>query len=113
MVLVAVGDAYLRLSRLSEDDPKSLFEVFSIRNDDALLDGALRAVAMLRMKFTEDCASQVIEYVMARKQEYLRFWGAAAWPGWSGPIVDAFLEQRPLQGREDNKSAAMAATLRR
>src|SRR5260370_41129409 len=112
MVLVAVGDAYLRLSRLSEDDPKPLFEVFSIRNDDALLDGALRAVAMLRMKFTEDCASQVIEYVMARKQEYLRFWVAAGCPGWAGPIVETFLDQCLLSGREDIKSAAMAAKLK-
>src|SRR5260370_39300661 len=96
MVLVAVGDAYLRLSRLSEDDPKSLFEVFSIRNDDALLDGALRAVAMLRMKLSEDCASQVIDHVMARKAEYLRFWGLATLPGWAGRIVETFLEESLL-----------------
>jgi hypothetical protein len=72
-LLVAVGDTCVRLSRSSEDHPRPLFDVFPIRNDDAPLDGALRAVAMLRMKFTEDRVAQVIELLEARKQEFLRF----------------------------------------
>jgi hypothetical protein len=108
-VLAAVGDTYVRLSRSFEDDPKPLFDIFAIQNDDLLLDGALRAVATLRLKFTEDCASQVVEHVMARKQEFLRFWVAAACPGWSGPIVEHFLDQCLLSEREDIKSAALAA----
>jgi hypothetical protein len=109
MVLVAVGDTYVRLTRSFEDDPKPLFDVFVIRNDNSLLVGALRAVAMLRMKFTEECASQVIEHVMARKEESLWFWVAAACPGWSGSTVEAFLDQCLLSEREDIKSAGWAA----
>ncbi len=113
MVLVAVGDAYVRLSRSFEDDPKPLLDVFAIPNDDALLDGALRGVAMLRMKFAEDCASQVIEHVVARKQQSLWFWVAAACPGWSGPTVEAFLDECLLSDRENVKSAARAAKLKK
>jgi HEAT repeat protein len=113
MVLVAVGDTYVRLSRTSEDDPNPLFDVFAVRNDDALLDGALRAVAMLRMKFTEVCAAKVIEHIEARKQEFSRFWVVAACPGWSGPSVEKFLDQCVLSGREDIRSAAMAAKLKK
>jgi HEAT repeat protein len=109
MVLVAVGDAYIRLVRASEDDSKPLFDIFAIRNDNALLDGALRAVAMLRMKFGDDCAARIIDTVVARKQESLWFWAAAACPGWSGAAVEAFLDQCLQSGREDIKTAAGAA----
>jgi hypothetical protein len=92
MVLVAVGDAYIRLVHTSEDDSKPLFDIFAIRNDNALLDGALRAVAMLRMRFGDDCAARIIDGVVARKQELLWFRAAAACPGWSGAAVEAFLD---------------------
>jgi HEAT repeat protein len=113
MVLVAVGDAYIRLVRTSEDDSKPLFDIFAIRNDNALLDGALRAVAMLRMRFGDDCAARIIDGVVARKQESLWFWAAAACPGWSGAAVEAFLDQCLQGGREDIKTAARAAKLKK
>ena len=113
MVLVAVGDAYIRLVCASEDDSKPLFDIFAIRHDNALLDGALRAVAMLRMKFGDDCASRIIDAVVARKQESLWFWAAAACPGWSGAAVGAFLDQCLQSDREDIKTAASAAKLKK
>jgi hypothetical protein len=113
MVLVAVGDAYIRLVRASDDDSKPLFDIFAIRNDNALLDGALRAVAMLRMKFGDDCAARIIDTVVARKQESLWFWAAAACPGWSGAAVEAFLDQCLQSGLEDIKTAASAAKLKK
>jgi hypothetical protein len=113
MVLVAVGDAYIRLVRASEDDSKPLFDIFAIRNDNALLDGALRAVAMLRMRFEDDCAARIIDGVVARKQEHLWFWAAAACPGWSGAAVEVFLDQCLQSGREDIKTAASAAKLKK
>jgi HEAT repeat protein len=51
MVLVAVGDAFVRLRRNSDTDPTPLFEMFAVKNDESLLDGALRAMAMLHMSF--------------------------------------------------------------
>jgi hypothetical protein len=113
MVLVAVGDAYVRLCRSTNDDPKPLFDIFRIRNDDGLLDGALRAVAMLQMKFPPDTVTRIIEYVTARNEESLWFWVAAASPGWSGPMVDAFLDKCLAGTREDVKTAARAAKVKK
>jgi hypothetical protein len=83
------------------------------RNDDALLGGALRAVAMLLIEFREDCTARIIDAVMARKQERLWFWLAAARPGWSGAAVEVFLDQCRLSGRKDIKTAAMAAKIKK
>jgi PBS lyase HEAT-like repeat-containing protein len=113
MVLVAVGDAYVRLSRTSDDDSKPLFDVIAVCNDHMLLDGALRAVAMLRMNFGEDCTAKIIDAVVARNEEYLWFWTAAACPGWSGAAVEAFLDRCLLSNREDIQTAARAAKLKK
>ncbi len=113
MVLMAVGDAYVRLCRSSNDDPKPVFDILRIKNDDSLLDGALRAVAILRMKFRPDTVARVIEHVTARNKESLWFWVAAASPGWSGPVVDAFLDRCLASTREDIKTAASAAKVKK
>ena len=111
MVLVAVGDAFVRLHRGSDNDPAPLFEVFTTKNDEALLDGALRAMAMLRMSFEPEATRSILELVAARKSERLKFWAAAACPGWSGVAVDHFLDQCLVSTREDVRMAAADAKL--
>jgi hypothetical protein len=111
MVLVAVGDAYVRLRRRSDSDPGPLFEIFAVRNDEALLDGALRAVAMLRMRFEADVTASILEQVVARKSEMLKFWTAAVCPGWSGAAVDGFLDECARSPREDVRNAAVDAKI--
>lgn len=106
MVLVAIGDAYVRLKRRAEDDATPLREVLAIRNDEGLHDGALRAVAMLRMRFNQADTDAIIRDVTKRKSERLKFWLAAACPGWSGTSVDQFLDECALSTREDVRSAA-------
>jgi hypothetical protein len=113
MVLVAVGDAYVRLHRSSDNDPAPLFEIFAVKNDEALLDGALRAVAMLHMSFDQKATKLILEKVTARKSESLKFWTAAACPGWSGAAVDRFLEECLRSKREDVRSAAADAGLKK
>ncbi len=113
MLLVAVGDAYVRLRRNSENDPGPLFELFEIENDESLLDGALRAVAMLRMRFEPETTERIITKVLEQKSERLLFWAAAACAGWSGPCVDHFLNLCLLSTREDVKSAANDAKLKK
>jgi hypothetical protein len=113
MVLVAVGDAYVRLCRSTDDDPNPPFDIFKIKNNHLLLDGALRSVAMLQMKFRPDTVATIIEHVTARNEESLWFWVAAASPGWSGPAVDAFLEKCLASRREDIKTAAGAAKVKK
>ncbi len=109
MVLAAVGDAYVRLRRRSDSDPAPLFEFFAVRNHESFLDGALRAVAMLHMSFELEVAASILEQVVARKSERLKFGAAAACPGWSGGAVDLFLDQCALSTREDMRNGAADA----
>ena len=111
MVLTAVGDAYVRLRRRSDSDPAPLFELFVVKNDESLLEGALRAVAMLRMHFEQEVTASILERVLALKNEGLEFWAAAACPGWSGAAVAHFLDRCLLSTREDVRSAAADAKL--
>jgi len=113
MVLVAVGDAYVRLRRRSDRDPEPIFELFAVRNDESLLDGGLRAVAMLHMRFEPDVTASILEQVVAKKSERLMFWAAAACPGWTGAAVDRFLNQCAVSAREDVRSAAADAKVHR
>jgi hypothetical protein len=113
MVLVAVGDAFVRLRRSSDNDPAPLFEVFTIKNDESLLDGALRAMAMLHMSFEPQATASILELVTTRESERLKFWVAAACPGWSGVAVDHFLDGCLVSTREDVRSAATDAKLKK
>jgi hypothetical protein len=97
----------------SEVDSKPLFDIFAIRNDNALLDGALRAVAMLRRKFGDDCAARIIDGVVARKKQHAWFGAAGAYPGRSEAAVVTFLDQCLQSDREDINTAASAAKLKK
>lgn len=92
MVLVAIGDALVRLSRSSDADAGPVLKLLSIANAGSLHDGALRAVAMLRMRFNDAETGEIIRAVDAAEVESLKFWLIAACPGWSGPDVNRFVE---------------------
>lgn len=113
MLLVAIGDAYVRLRRNSENDPEPLFELFEIENDESLLDGGLRAVAMLRMHFNPETTERILKKILEQKNERLLFWAAAACAGWFGPYVDQFLNQCLLSKREDVRTAANDAKVKK
>jgi HEAT repeat protein len=113
MLLVAIGDALVRLSRSSDADAGPVLKVLSIANDGSLYDGALRAVAMLRMRFNEAETAEIIRAVDAAGDERRRFWLIAACPGWSGVEVDRFVERCLSSTREDVRAAAADAKLKR
>ncbi len=113
MVLVAIGDTFVRLSRSSDTDAVPVLKVLSIENDGMLDDGALRAVAMLRMRFNEPEIREIIHAVESSGVESRRFWLAAACAGWSGSDVDCFIERCLLSTREDVREAASAAKLKK
>jgi HEAT repeat protein len=113
MVLVAVGDALVRLRRSSDSDPNPILEAFAVKNDESLLDGALRAMAMLHMSFQPTETALILQLTMQRQSERLKFWAAAACPGWSGAAVDDFLDQCLVSTREDVRSAAADAKLKK
>jgi HEAT repeat protein len=105
MVYVAVGDA---LVRLSSDREKELLRILSSGNA-GLAEGALRAVAMLRLGLSTEAIESVIAHVAKPENEPLRFWVAAAAPGWDGPRVEAFLRDCVRSARKETREAAQAA----
>jgi HEAT repeat protein len=109
MLYVALGDAMVRLGRADENDARPILRLLGTDND-MLIDGAFRAMAMLRMRPDEDAVQQIISYVSGRSLgHFLRFWVAAACPGWSGQEVDAFLKSCLQSTRSDVRQAAEAA----
>jgi hypothetical protein len=110
MVLVAVGDAIVRLARRFEHDPDPVLEVLGIDNEPSLFDGALRAVAMLHLRFHPEVVEKLLDHVIGLKDESRYFWPAAACPGWSGAKVEAFLRMCLSSSRSDVKKAAEAAS---
>jgi len=105
MVYVAIGDA---LVRLSADPEKELLRILST-GKPALAEGALRAVAVLHLGLSTEGIESVIAHVAKPENEQLRFWVAAAAPGWDDPRVQMFLHDCSQSGRKETREAAQAA----
>ncbi|WP_433566822.1 hypothetical protein ACQP1O_17515 [Nocardia sp. CA-151230] len=110
VVNAALGDAIVRLGRDADDDPAPA--LWCLQQDVELLaDGALRAVAMLRLKFPGTAVDAVLDYAEANfhdlNHKFLAYWPAVAAAGWSGPRVRAFLTRCSQDSR---KIIAEAAT---
>jgi HEAT repeat protein len=109
MIYVALGDAIVRLGRDFPEDGAPVLDVMQTGNP-MLIDGAFRAVAMLRLRLNEEAIGRILDYVSALPAEhYLRFWVAAAAPGWEHPKLPAFLETCAGGPRDDVRTAALAA----
>jgi hypothetical protein len=112
-VLAAVGDAYVRLSRKSNEDATPVLKMLRVQNDGQLRDGALRAVAMLRMHFNAEDTSAIIHMVQEERSEERKFWLIAACPGWSGVEVDEFIDQCMSSPRDDVRKLAADAKIKK
>jgi HEAT repeat protein len=109
MIYMALGDAIVRLVREFADDVTPALDLMRTGNP-MLIDGAFRAVAMLRLRPQAEAIEQIVDYVAALPVgHYLRFWVAAAAPGWDHPKVAAFLQSCVDGDREDVRAAASAA----
>lgn len=109
MVYVAIGDALVRLGRAYENDARPVLTVLQSGND-MLIDGGFRAVAMLRLTLDQPSVDQIVAYVSQRSLvDGLRFWVAAAAPGWGGLLVEQFLAACVASPRESLQQAARAA----
>ncbi|MCC3317057.1 hypothetical protein [Nocardia africana] len=112
VVNAALGDAIVRLGRDVDNDPAPA--MWCLQQDVELLaDGALRAVAMLRLNFPDTAVDAVIDYAEAGfhdlNHKYLAYWPAVAAAGWSGPRVRAFLTRCSQDGRQIIAEAATDA----
>ena len=109
MVQVAIGDAIVRLGREFPEDPAPVDWCLATGND-SLADGALRAVAMLRLRLDERAVGRILDFLAGRDPfDRLRFWPAVAAAGWKGPRVRTFLTQCAGGPREDVADAARAS----
>jgi hypothetical protein len=110
MVDVGLGDAILRLDRREENDVTPLLWCASVARPDHLVDGALRAIAMLRLVPADSAIDAVLDIVEPRPRDHhLRFWVAAAAAGWSGERVRRFLEDAARSDRKDIADAARSS----
>jgi hypothetical protein len=106
MVYTALGDAIVRLGRSRAEDPEPIFRLMDSGNW-SLTCGAFRAVAMLRLRLDQAAVDRIVAFVSALPlEDGLRFWVVAATPGWSGPAVEAFLNECIRSPRADVRAAA-------
>ena len=109
MVYVAIGDAIVRLSIENKRDTTPIFKLLDTGND-MLIDGSLRAMAMLKMVPSNDHIEKIINYVAARKlNQGIHFWVVAAAPGWSGAKVEEYLDYCAKSSREEITCAVAMA----
>jgi HEAT repeat protein len=109
MIYAALGDAIVRLGRRSENDPTPVREMMATSNG-MLIDGAFRAVAMLRLTLDADAVEAIVAYASPlHLDDGLRFWVAAAAAGWHGPAVERFLAECVTSPREDVRTAATSS----
>lgn len=108
MLYLALGDGVVRL-RHAAGEPLDLAGLLATGND-MLIDGAFRAVAMLRLVPPDVDPEEVLAFAAARPAaDALRFWPAAAAAGWSGPAVEAYLRDCATSPRADVARVAAAS----
>lgn len=111
MVYVAIGDAIVRLAIKNESDSIPIFKLLDSGNE-MLIDGALRAMAMLKMVPSNGHIEKIINYVAARElNQGVHFWVIAAAPGWSGAKVEEYLDYCAKSPREEITSAVALARM--
>lgn len=105
MVYTSIGDALVRLTRAHEHDASKAVVLLRSGNE-RLIDGALRAVAILRMKPSAAEVDAILRFVQSLKlEDGLRFWPAVAAAGWTGKLRDAFLADCSRSPRQDLRDA--------
>ena len=107
MVYVAIGDA---LVRLSEDKIATVLQLIDKKRHPELIDGALRATAMLRLVPDESAISRILDYASHLPvSDGNRFWIIAACPGWPQKMTQRFLEETAKSDRSDFQEAILLA----
>jgi hypothetical protein len=110
MLYVALGDAIVRLSRHGPSDVTPVLRILREGRHPMLLDGAFRAMAMLRLVPETSAVTEIIDHAnRLAPDDALRFWVLAATPGWSGPKVKSFIEACARSSRPDLQEAASLA----
>jgi len=111
MIYIAIGDAISRLTYLKYGSIKRvIFLLNSKKNTPFLIDGLIRAIAILRLVPPEEEIEQIVSYGNSLyASDNSRAWIASAAAGWKGKKVEEFLNQCVLLGNPNTKKAAEAA----
>ena len=108
MVYVAIGDALVRLA--ADKAAVTLLGFIEQGRHPSLIDGALRAVAMLRIVPNDGEISTILEYASSLpKDDGNRFWILAACPGWRAEKIAGFLNDVGNSSRADFQEALLLA----
>lgn len=112
MVYIALGDAMIRLTTDGESRRVAILNLLKTKNL-WLLEGGLRATAMLRLYFDEYTTKEIISYISTFPVDHhLRFWTAAACAGWNQEITAPFLNECLSSANREIQKAS-AASLKR
>lgn len=111
MTKLAIGDALVRLARRTENDAAPVFEAFSLAatSGPSIAAGAMRAVAMLRLVPDRDVSEKIVALVRELNDSDVRFWTAAASPGWDRDKTAFFLKDCLSDPFEETRVAAALA----
>lgn len=108
MVYVAIGDALVRLTVANK--ALTVLSLIERERHPSLIDGALRAMAMLRLIPDENEIAQILEYANRLTcDDGNRFWIIAACPGWPASQIGKFLNDAMMSSRSDFQEAVSLA----
>jgi hypothetical protein len=108
MLYVALGDALVRLS--SGDKISTILNLIEGASHRMLINGALRAMAMLRLVPTEPEILRIFAYATHLSvNDGSRFWIIAACPGWPTKATEPFLGDWEKTDRPDFHEALVLA----
>jgi hypothetical protein len=111
MLYVGLGDAIVRLSQSEPSDVAPVIKILRESENPMLVDGAFRAMAMLRLVPRPAEIAEILARVsrLSPADDGHHFWVAAATPGWRGPSVDTFLDECSKSSRLDLQEATALA----
>lgn len=105
-VHTAGGDAIVRLSHRDHSHTDAIRWCLNTGNE-TVVDGALQAVAMLRLGLDQESVTDVLDFVEARSpHDGIYFWPTVAAAGWTGRRVHHFLTACLSSPRSDVAEAA-------
>jgi hypothetical protein len=111
MVYIALGDALVRLSGGQASKITTVLSLIELERHPMLVDGALRALAMLRLIPNDDEIARILAYGGKLSVNHgNRFWIAAACPGWPRGMVAEFLTETAKSSRTDFQEAVALAS---
>ena len=109
MVYVGIGDALVRLKSKGGNDVAPVLSLM-MSDNHMLIDGAFRAMAMLKMVPSDDAINAILEFVSKFDIEHgIRFWPLAASAGWNGNNVEKYVSKCSQSSRQDLQHAAKLA----